>query len=65
MVFPSVSAPLFSPAISLDRSNSGSKILKMGGWPHPYGRVRGRIEEVESDCNPIGRTTVSTPQSSK
>ena len=25
-----------------------------------YGRVRGRIEGAEGDCNPIGRTTVST-----
>jgi hypothetical protein len=32
-------------------------------WPevrHPYGRVRGRTEVAEGDCNPIGRTIVST-----
>jgi hypothetical protein len=26
----------------------------------PYGRVRGRMEGAEQDCNPIGRTKVST-----
>ena len=25
---------IFVPAFPLDRNNSGSKILKMGGWPH-------------------------------
>jgi hypothetical protein len=33
----------------------------------PYGRVRGRIEGAEGDCNLIGGTTVSTnwtPQNS-
>ena len=34
----------------------------------PNGRVRGRIEGAEGNCNPIGRTTVSSnhiPQSSQ
>jgi hypothetical protein len=26
----------------------------------PFGRVRGRSEGAEGDCNPIGRTTVPT-----
>ena len=35
---------------------------------NPNGGVRGRIEGAEGDCNPIGRTTLSTnqtPQSSQ
>jgi hypothetical protein len=40
-------------------------------WTEPsdsYGRVKGRTEVAEGDCNPIGRTTISTkwtPQSSQ
>jgi hypothetical protein len=26
----------------------------------PYGRIRGRIEETEGDCNPTGKSAVST-----
>jgi hypothetical protein len=26
----------------------------------PYGRVRGRTKGAEGNCNPIGRTTLST-----
>jgi hypothetical protein len=32
-------------------------------WTEPWdpdGRVRRKTEEAERDCNPIGRTTVST-----
>jgi hypothetical protein len=33
----------------------------------PNGRAKGRTEEAEEDCNPIGRTisTNQTPQSSQ
>jgi hypothetical protein len=34
----------------------------------PYGKIRGRTEGAEGDCNPIGRKTISTnwtPQSSQ
>jgi hypothetical protein len=30
-----------------------------------YGRASGKIEGAEGDCNPIGRTTVSTNQISR
>jgi hypothetical protein len=39
------------------------QILIANHWSEvraPYGRVRGRTEGAEEDCNPIGRTTSST-----
>jgi hypothetical protein len=39
------------------------KILIANHWIEvgdQYGRVRGRIEGAEGDCNPIGRRTLST-----
>jgi hypothetical protein len=41
------------------------QILTANHWAEPRdpnGRVRGRAEGAEGDCNPIGRTTVSTNQ---
>jgi hypothetical protein len=44
-------------------------ILRANHWTEvrdPYGRVRGRTEGAEEDCNPVGRTTLSTnPDPSK
>jgi hypothetical protein len=39
------------------------QILTANDWTEsydPYGRVRGKTEGAEGNCNPIGRTTVST-----
>jgi len=41
------------------------QILTANHWTEPRdpgGRVSGRIEGAEQDCNPIGRTTISTNQ---
>jgi hypothetical protein len=41
------------------------QILTANHWTVPgdcNGRVRGRAEGAERDCNPIGRTAVSTNQ---
>jgi hypothetical protein len=39
------------------------QILTANHWTEaedPYGSIKGRTEEAEGDCNPTGRTTVST-----
>jgi hypothetical protein len=44
------------------------QILTASHWISPWnpnGRVRGRAEGAEGDCNPIGRTTESTNQTPK
>jgi hypothetical protein len=47
------------------------QILTGNDWAEPgdpNGRVRGRTEGAEGNCNPIGKTTISTnraPQSSQ
>ena len=43
MAFPSVSAPLFVPAFSLDRSNSGLIFLRWVGGPIPGGCASGHV----------------------
>jgi hypothetical protein len=39
MVFSSIPVPLFVPAFSFDRRNSGLIFFEMGGWPHPSTRA--------------------------
>jgi hypothetical protein len=46
------------------KDDENSVLSPMVGCKHrvPNGGVRGRIEEAEGVCNPIGRTTISTNQ---
>jgi hypothetical protein len=40
-------------------------MLAVNHWTEhrgPYGGVRGKAEEAEGVCNPIGRTAISTNQ---
>ena len=48
--------PFFQFLLHLDKNNHWTE-----HWDS-NGRVRGRTEGAEGDCNPIGRTTISTNQ---